>query len=74
MSLALSLLYLGGFVIWSLLLIKYQKVVVDHQKYIAYVLGLSFAEMTAYYVFYRHYNSAGYQCMVCSVYLQLTLM
>lgn len=63
MSLVLALIYLGCGAAWSMLLVKHQKVIVDHQKYMAYVLGLSFAEMAIYYAFYRNYNSDGQPCM-----------
>lgn len=59
MSLLLSLLYLGTLILWSMLLVRYNRVIASFQKYVAGMLALSFVEQLAFYIFYSWYNARG---------------
>lgn len=61
MSLVFFLIYLGCFLGWSLLLYRHHKVIVNFQKYVAGMLGLSALEMGVYYLYYSLYNASGEQ-------------
>lgn len=62
MSFWMAAAYLAGLIAWAVLLFRHQNVVMDFQKYIAGMLGLSFAELSSYYLYYSSYNFSGRSC------------